>query len=112
MTLTTTKPVERTAVVIGASMAGLMTARILSDHFERVTILERDALAADAITRRGVPQGRHAHVFVRVLVAARRSPVSRRESHAGPGKTPDHKHLDAHAAQVAVTHVARQWSLR
>lgn len=29
-------------VVIGCSFAGLLAARILSDHFERVTILERD----------------------------------------------------------------------
>ena len=31
------------AVVIGGSLAGLMAARVLSDHFSRVTILERDA---------------------------------------------------------------------
>ena len=30
------------AVVIGGSMAGLLAARVLSDHFERVTIVERD----------------------------------------------------------------------
>ena len=30
------------AIVIGGSMAGLLTARVLSDHFARVTIVERD----------------------------------------------------------------------
>ena len=30
------------AIVIGGSMAGLLAARVLSEHFERVTILERD----------------------------------------------------------------------
>mgnify|MGYP001800307808 FL=1 len=30
------------AVVIGGSIAGLLTARILSNYYERVTILERD----------------------------------------------------------------------
>lgn len=30
------------AIVIGASMAGLMATRALSDHFERVTVIERD----------------------------------------------------------------------
>ena len=42
-------------------MAGLLTARVLSEHFERVTLLERDRLPDDASSRKGVPQGRHAH---------------------------------------------------
>ena len=33
---------NRHAVVLGGSLAGLLTARILSDHFERVTLIERD----------------------------------------------------------------------
>ena len=49
------------AVVIGASMAGLLGGRVLSDHFERVTIIERDRLAEGAEARKGVPQGRHVH---------------------------------------------------
>jgi 2-polyprenyl-6-methoxyphenol hydroxylase-like FAD-dependent oxidoreductase len=49
------------AVVVGASMGGLLTARVLADRFERVTVLERDALPTDAQSRKGVPQGRHAH---------------------------------------------------
>ena len=32
------------AVVIGASMAGLATARVLADHFDAVTVLDRDPL--------------------------------------------------------------------
>ena len=35
---------ERHAVVIGASIAGPLAARVLSGHFERVTVLEKDAL--------------------------------------------------------------------
>ena len=31
----------RHAVVIGGGIAGLLAARVLSDHFERVTLLER-----------------------------------------------------------------------
>lgn len=42
-------------------MAGLMAASALSDHFERVTILERDELPVDPQVRRGVPQARHTH---------------------------------------------------
>lgn len=53
-----------TAVVIGASMAGLAAARVLSDVVDRVVVLERDRLPDEASTRRGVPQGRHAHVLL------------------------------------------------
>ncbi len=49
------------AIVIGSSMAGLLAARVLSNHFERVTILERDEFPAPGEPRKGVPQGRHAH---------------------------------------------------
>ncbi|HEU0087832.1 MAG TPA: FAD-binding monooxygenase [Pseudonocardiaceae bacterium] len=49
------------AVVIGASMAGLLAARVLSEFFERVTVLDRDRLPSTAALRRGVPQARHAH---------------------------------------------------
>jgi len=49
------------AIVIGGSMAGLLAARVLSDHFERVTIIERDQLVDAAEPRKGVPQGRHVH---------------------------------------------------
>ena len=49
------------AVVLGASMAGLLAARTLSDFFENVTVVERDLLPDFASNRRGVPQGRHVH---------------------------------------------------
>ncbi|WP_405956761.1 FAD-dependent oxidoreductase [Streptomyces phaeochromogenes] len=53
-----------TAIVIGAGIAGLVTARVLSEHVDRVTVLERDRLPQDAVTRRSIPQGRHAHVLL------------------------------------------------
>jgi 2-polyprenyl-6-methoxyphenol hydroxylase-like FAD-dependent oxidoreductase len=49
------------AVVLGASMAGLLAARSLADFFETVTVVERDALPDTPTARRGVPQGRHLH---------------------------------------------------
>ncbi|MGA8209810.1 MAG: FAD-dependent monooxygenase [Nocardioidaceae bacterium] len=52
------------AVVLGASMAGLMTARVLADRYERVTVVERDDLPAPGETRKGVPQARHAHLLL------------------------------------------------
>jgi len=49
------------AVVVGASMGGLVAARVLSEVYDRVTLVERDVLDDSASPRRGVPQGRHAH---------------------------------------------------
>ena len=49
------------AVVIGASMGGLLTARVLAERFTSVTVLDRDSLPSESSTRKGVPQGRHAH---------------------------------------------------
>ena len=49
------------AIVIGASMGGLLAARALADHYEEVTLLERDTLPETHEPRKGVPQGRHAH---------------------------------------------------
>ncbi|MBC8350837.1 MAG: FAD-dependent monooxygenase [Planctomycetes bacterium] len=51
------------AVVIGGSLGGLLSARVLSDYYERVTIIERDAVAESVEPRNGVPQGRHVHVI-------------------------------------------------
>jgi 2-polyprenyl-6-methoxyphenol hydroxylase-like FAD-dependent oxidoreductase len=56
--------IERHAIVLGGSIAGLLAARTLCDHFDRVTIVERDALPEGAPSRRGVPHDRHAHVLL------------------------------------------------
>ncbi|MBO0778825.1 MAG: FAD-dependent oxidoreductase [Ktedonobacteraceae bacterium] len=52
------------ALVIGASMAGLLAARMLSDYFEQVTIVERDHLPGIAQARKGVSQGQHVHLLL------------------------------------------------
>jgi 2-polyprenyl-6-methoxyphenol hydroxylase-like FAD-dependent oxidoreductase len=52
------------ALVIGGSMAGLLAAKVLTAHAERVTIIERDRFPAEPIFRAGVPQGRHVHIFL------------------------------------------------
>lgn len=49
------------AIVIGGSMAGLAAARVLSDHYSEVILVERDHLEEIPGHRRGVPQGRHTH---------------------------------------------------
>ncbi|MBP0590840.1 monooxygenase [Paraburkholderia sp. LEh10] len=55
------KNLGKHAIVIGASMSGLLAARVLSDFYTTVTVLERDAFPSADIPRKGVPQGRHAH---------------------------------------------------
>lgn len=54
----------RTALVIGGSMAGLLAARVLADHFDRVLVVERDRFPESPESRKGVPQGRHAHALL------------------------------------------------
>lgn len=49
------------AIVIGAGMAGLLAARILSDYFDSVTIVERDQLPTEPVARKGVPQAHQLH---------------------------------------------------
>lgn len=49
------------AIVIGGSMAGLLAARVLSDHVEQVTLIERDAFIDAPEARKGQPQARHLH---------------------------------------------------
>jgi 2-polyprenyl-6-methoxyphenol hydroxylase-like FAD-dependent oxidoreductase len=51
------------AIVLGASMAGMFAARVLSDFYEKVTVLDRDELADAPTSRRGVPQGKHPHML-------------------------------------------------
>ena len=53
------------AVVLGASMGGMLAARVLADFYETVSVVERDVLPDDPTNRRGVPQGRHVHALLR-----------------------------------------------
>jgi 2-polyprenyl-6-methoxyphenol hydroxylase-like FAD-dependent oxidoreductase len=53
----------RHAVVIGGSVGGLLAARVLSGHFEQVTVVERDPAPEGAEPRKGVPQGKHVHAL-------------------------------------------------
>jgi 2-polyprenyl-6-methoxyphenol hydroxylase-like FAD-dependent oxidoreductase len=49
------------AVVLGAGLAGLLTARVLGESFARVTVVDRDTLPGGPVPRRGVPQGWQSH---------------------------------------------------
>ena len=45
-------------------MAGLTAARVLSDRYGQVTVLDRDELPDEPVPRRGVPQGSHPHILL------------------------------------------------
>jgi 2-polyprenyl-6-methoxyphenol hydroxylase-like FAD-dependent oxidoreductase len=49
------------AIVLGASIGGLLAARVLSESYATVTVFDRDKLPAEAADRRGVPQSGHSH---------------------------------------------------
>ena len=55
---------NRHAAVIGGGIAGLLAARVLVRHFERVTLIERDQLSDQPEPRRGVPQAIQAHTML------------------------------------------------
>ncbi|HSF42411.1 MAG TPA: hypothetical protein VLT87_21590, partial [Thermoanaerobaculia bacterium] len=49
----------------------MLAARVLADHFDRVTVIERDRLPEGSENRPGVPHARHLHFFFkRGLMAA------------------------------------------
>jgi 2-polyprenyl-6-methoxyphenol hydroxylase-like FAD-dependent oxidoreductase len=52
------------AIVIGGSIAGMMTARVLADHFDQVTVCERDPIADSPALHKSVPQGNHVHALL------------------------------------------------
>jgi 2-polyprenyl-6-methoxyphenol hydroxylase-like FAD-dependent oxidoreductase len=54
----------RHAIVLGASLAGLVHAVPLARHFDRVTLVDRDVLPRGSEPRRGVPQDQHIHLLV------------------------------------------------
>ena len=53
------------AVVVGGSIAGLLAARVLSEHFRWVTLIERDRFPDGPEPRKGIPQARHVHVLLK-----------------------------------------------
>ncbi|ORA21482.1 NAD(P)/FAD-dependent oxidoreductase [Mycobacterium aquaticum] len=54
------------AIVIGASISGLLAAFGAAEGFERVTIVERDELVDGPTLRKGVPQGRQPHALLTI----------------------------------------------
>jgi 2-polyprenyl-6-methoxyphenol hydroxylase-like FAD-dependent oxidoreductase len=54
---------SRHAIVVGGSIGGMLAARVLADHFDQVTVIERDQLPEGSENRSGVPHARHLHFF-------------------------------------------------
>ncbi|GAA1073626.1 FAD-dependent oxidoreductase [Nocardiopsis metallicus] len=52
---------QGTAVVLGASIAGLFAAHVLARSYPRVVLVDRDEVIGTNLPRRGVPQGHHVH---------------------------------------------------
>lgn len=52
------------AIVVGAGVAGLLTARVLSGLVDEVVVMEREQLSDVASPRGHVPQGRHLHLLL------------------------------------------------
>jgi len=53
-----------TAVVVGAGIGGLVTARVLADHFDKVVVFDRDDIPDRPAVREGAPQGHHFHAIL------------------------------------------------
>ena len=55
----------RHVIIIGASVVGLMTAKLLSHRFEKVTLIERDPFPDTPGPRKMTPQSNHYHILLR-----------------------------------------------
>ncbi|NEP10792.1 MAG: 2-polyprenyl-6-methoxyphenol hydroxylase-like oxidoreductase [Symploca sp. SIO2C1] len=60
----TSLKIKQKAIVIGGSIAGLLIARVLTDYFDQVTIVERDRFPDEPQPRSGVPQSHQLHVLL------------------------------------------------
>jgi len=55
---------NKSAIVIGGSITGLLSARVLAEKFTSVTIVERDIFSNCPTVRTGVPQSIQPHTFL------------------------------------------------
>ena len=52
------------AVVLGASIAGLLASRVLADFFDEVLVFDKESLDDGPMPRKSVPQGAHIHAIL------------------------------------------------
>ena len=90
-------------------MAGLLAARALADHFEHITLLERDTFPAPGANRKGVPQGKHTHVLLergRQIMERYLSGLTDELTHWGPPASPMPACICAGSIAAATTSLA------
>ncbi|WP_329248987.1 FAD-dependent monooxygenase [Streptomyces sp. NBC_01478] len=85
---------SRRAVVVGAGLAGVLAAAALSVHADEVIVLDRDELPDGPEHRKGLPQGRHAHLLMSGGLAAMEDLV--------PGESVRGRLLDAGAHEISL----------
>lgn len=75
-------------------MAGLMATRGPADHYQRVTILDRDTFPTEPAHRKGVSQSRHAHAILPrgQMVIGQISPGIMDEMKADGARSPGNTH--------------------
>lgn len=52
-------------VVLGSGIGGLLAAGVAARHFDRVLIIEKDAIPEQPGARKGVPQGPQIHAIIK-----------------------------------------------
>ncbi len=55
---------ETHAIVIGGSITGLFSAKILTKYFSQITIIEKNRLPQEPLARPGVPQSTQPHILL------------------------------------------------
>ncbi len=55
----------RRAIVIGGSIAGLMSAKLLSNRYKSVVVIDKDTLDVFPENRKMVPQSHHVHIVLK-----------------------------------------------
>lgn len=57
-------PIADRAIVLGGSIAGCLAARVLSEHYREVVVIDRDQFGRRLNPRKAVPQGQHIHALL------------------------------------------------
>ncbi len=53
------------AIVVGTGLSGLLAAKVLSEYFHKVSVIERDSREECQDHRKGAPQAHHGHALLR-----------------------------------------------
>ena len=59
------KSLGQRAIVVGASIAGTLAARVIAAHVEQVVVVDRDEIGGEPAPRRMTPQSHHVHMLLK-----------------------------------------------